>query len=295
MSKTMAAFYEDPPYLEAWNRIQRQIDSMTQPLLNVQQNYAALTRNLSAVLDSPAIRDINRMRKVFDSPSLSALYRTQEIIEKIDTSGMTAALRQYQATIDAFMPKNFQTQLSMRLEEWSRVISKVIPCQIEPLTEERIAELTRLSSLAEEYTRDFGDEPGILSKGEQELVAGEVEEILHSGKNWDQRFAERIKVLSQAHPSIVWALVYVFLPILISIIANMVWSAIGQALSPANVYEEPNSSSQIVYHIELNQNIVVVGDVPYYYEVEIQDESSGCCYTGYVSKRSISLMESEEK
>ena len=295
MSKTMAAFYEDPPYLEAWNRIQRQIDSMTQPLLNIQQNYAALTRNLSAVLDSPAIQNINRMCKAFDCQSMSALYRTQEIIEKIDTSGMMAALRQYQATIDSFMPKDFQTQLSMRLEEWSRVVTKVIPCQIEPLTEARIAELTRLSSLAEEYTRDFRDESGILSEGEQELVAGEVEEILHSGKNWDQRFAERMKILSQTHPSIVWVLVYVFLPFLISIIANIASSAIGQALSPANIYEEPHSSSQVVYHIELKERVVVIGDAPYYYEVEIHDESSGNCYTGYVSKRSISLMESEEK
>lgn len=295
MSKTIAAFCEGPPYLETLNRIQRQIDSMTRPLLDVQQNYAALTKNLSAVLDSPAIRDINRMCKVFDSQAMSALYRTQETMEKIDTFGIAAALQQYQATIDTFWPKDFHAQFSMQLEEWSRVMTKVVPCQIEPLTEARIAELTRLSSLAEEYTRDFANEPGILSEEEQELVAGEVGEILHSGKNWDQRFAERMKILSQTHPSIVWVLVYVFLPILISIIANMAWSAIGQALSPANVYEEPNSSSQIVYHIELNQNVVVVGDVPYYYEVEVQDESSGCCYAGYVSKRSISLMESDEK
>ena len=100
---------------------------------------------------------------------------------------------------------------------------------------------------------------------------------------------------SQTNPLIAWVLTNVFLPILIGIVVNMVWSTIGRTLSPANVYEEPNSSSQIVYHIELNPNVVVVGDVPYYYEVEIQDESSGCCYAGYVSKWSISLMESEEK
>lgn len=87
---------------------------------------------------------------------------------------------------------------------------------------------------------------------------------------------------------------YVFLPILIGIIANIAASAIGQALSLANVYEEPHSSSQVVYHIELNQN-VVVGDAPYYYKVEIQDKSSGQLHTGYVSKRPISLIESEEK
>ena len=78
----------------------------------------------------------------------------------------------------------------------------------------------------------------------------------------------------------------VFLPILIGIFVNIAWSAIGRTLSPVNVYEEPNSSSQIVYHIKLNQNIVVVGDIPYYYEIEIQDELSGCCYARYVSKRS---------
>lgn len=44
MSKTMAAFYESPPYLEMLNRIQRQIDLMTRPLLDTQQDYAALTK-----------------------------------------------------------------------------------------------------------------------------------------------------------------------------------------------------------------------------------------------------------
>ena len=67
MSKTMAAFYEGPPYLEMLNRIQWQIDLMTRPLLDMQQNYAALTKNLSAALDSPAIRDINKISSAFDS------------------------------------------------------------------------------------------------------------------------------------------------------------------------------------------------------------------------------------
>lgn len=117
-------------------------------------------------------------------------------------------------------------------------------------------------------------------------------EFVHQGYNMDHN---QIHHQSQTHTLIAWVLTNVFLLILIGIIVNMVWSTIGRTLSPANAYEEPNSSSQIVYHIELNQNVVVVGDVPYYYEVEIQDESSGCRYAGYISKRFISLMESEEK
>lgn len=118
-------------------------------------------------------------------------------------------------------------------------------------------------------------------------------EFVHQGYNMDHN---QIHHQSQTHTLIAWVLTNVFLPILIGIIVNMVWSTIGRTLSPANAYnayEESNSSSQIVYHIELNQN-VVVGDVPYYYEVEIQDESSGCRYTGYVSKRSICLTENDD-
>lgn len=296
MSKTMAAFYEVPPYLETLNRIQRQIDSMTRPLLDVQQNYAALTKTISSVLDSPAIRDINKISSTFDSQTMAAIYRTQEIVSKIDMSGMVSALRQFQTAIDAVAPMGLQVQLGERLQEWSRVMSNGIPYQIEPLTEERVAELTRLTSLAEEYTiGEVAEEASVLSEDEQRIVVSEVEDILLSGKNWEQCFAEQIKSFSQTHPVIAWVLEKIFFAILIGIITNIAYSAIGQALFPANVYEEPHSSSQVVFHIQMNQNVIVVGDAPYYYEVEIHDESSGHCYTGYVSKRSISLIESEEK
>lgn len=296
MAKTMAAFYELPPWYEKMNRLQQQMDSLTRPLLGFQADYVALTKTISSVLDLPAIRDINRISKAFDSQAMSAIYRTQEIASKIDTSGIVSAFRQYQASMDAIAPMGLQVQIGERLQEWSRVMSNGIPHQIEPLTEVRVAELTRLSSLAEEYTiGDIEEEARVLSEDEQKIVVSEVEDILLSGNNWEQRFTEQIKSFSQTHPVIAWVLEKIFFAILIGIITNMAYSAIGQALSPANVYDEPHSSSQVVYHIELNQNVIVVGDVPYYYEVEIKDESTGRCYTGYVSKRSISLMQSEEE
>jgi len=294
MAKTMAAFYELPPWVEKMNQLQRQMDSLTRPLLELQPDYTALTKTISSVLDSPAVRDFNKMSRIFDNQSMAAIYRTQEIMAKMDTSGMTAALRQYQAVMDAIAPKDLQVQLSERLQEWSRIMSKVT-YQIEPLTEARVAELARLSSLSEKYTTaDITEEAQALSEDEQKLVAAEVESILLSGKNWEQRFAEQIKSFSQTHPVIAWVLEKIFFAILISIAANIVSSAIGQALFPAKVYEEPCPSSQVIYHIELNQNVIVVGEVPYYYEVVINDESSEGCYTGYVSKRSIRLTENED-
>ena len=120
-----------------------------------------------------------------------------------------------------------------------------------------------------------------------------LENTSFTGKNRKQGFAERIIVLSKTHPVIAWILNKVFLTILVSIITNMTCSAIGQVLSQTNAYEKPHASSPAVYHVEVKQNVIVVGDALYYYEVETQDESTGCCYTGYVSKRSVSLMESK--
>lgn len=131
MTKTMAAFYELPPWFEKLNQLQRQMNLLTRPLMEMQANYATLTKTITAVFDSPAIRDLNKVIRVFDSQSMAAIYRTQEIISKMDTSGITSALQQYQTVMDAIFPMDMQTQLSERLQEWSRIMSKAI-CQIKP-------------------------------------------------------------------------------------------------------------------------------------------------------------------
>ena len=92
MAKTVAAFYELPPWVEKMNQLQRQMDSLMRPLGEFQTDYAALTKTVAAALDSPAIRDLNRISRVFDSQSMAAIYRTQEIVAKMDTSGIAAAL-----------------------------------------------------------------------------------------------------------------------------------------------------------------------------------------------------------
>lgn len=296
MAKSTVPFNELLPWYEATNRFQSQIDSLLLPFSGLQSDYAALTKPLSSVLDPLAIHDINRILSTFDSQSMTAIWHTQDLVSKIDMPGMASALRQFQTAIGTVAPMGLQVQIGGQLQEFSHIISNSIPDHIKPLTEARVAELNRLTSLAKEYTiGKAAEEPPILSEDDQRIVVAEVEDVLLSGKNWEQCFAEKIKNFSQTHPVIAWVLEKIFLAILLGIITNMVSPAIGQALFPANVYEEPRSSSPIVCRIELNQNVVVVGDVPYFYEVEIQNESAEHRYIGYVSKRSISLMESERE
>lgn len=296
MAKSMTPFNELLPWYEATNRFPSQIDSLLLPFSGLQSDYAALTKPLSSVLGPLAIHDINTIFSTFDSQSMTAIWHTQDFVSKIDMPGMVSALRQFQTAIGTVAPMGLQVQIGGQLQECSHIISNSIPDHIKPLTEARVAELNRLTSLAKEYAiGKAAEEPPILSEDDQRIVVAEVEDVLLSGKNWEQCFAEKIKNFSQTHPVIAWVLEKIFLAILLGIITNMVSSAIGQALFPANVYEEPRSSSPIVCRIELNQNVVIVGDVPYFYEVEIQNESPEHRYIGYVSKRSISLMESERE
>ena len=50
MAKTMAAFYELPPWFERMNQLQRQMDLLTQPLLKLQTDYTALGKTITAAL-----------------------------------------------------------------------------------------------------------------------------------------------------------------------------------------------------------------------------------------------------
>lgn len=45
MAKTVAAFYELPPWVEKMNQLQRQMDSLTRPLGEFQTDYAGIDKN----------------------------------------------------------------------------------------------------------------------------------------------------------------------------------------------------------------------------------------------------------
>ena len=84
----------------------------------------------------------------------------------------------------------------------------------------------------------------------------------------------------------------IILEIIVGVIIGVILNAIGQAKSPANVYEEPKVTAPIIYHIEQHQTVIIVDDSPrYYYVVEAKGEDDEHVKRGYVSKRSIRITE----
>lgn len=70
------------------------------------------------------------------------------------------------------------------------------------------------------------------------------------------------------------------------------WQA--RSTKDSRVYEEPVSTSSVVYNITVENNITVIGDVPYYYEVEFINPETGELVTGYIYKGNIIAKEQDE-
>lgn len=70
---------------------------------------------------------------------------------------------------------------------------------------------------------------------------------------------------------------------------------VALANKDAKVYEEPSASSSVVYNIAIEQNITVIGDAKYYYEVEIPDPVTGESVIGYVYKGNLTVRGEKEE
>jgi hypothetical protein len=55
----------------------------------------------------------------------------------------------------------------------------------------------------------------------------------------------------------------------------------------SNVYEEPRASSSVVINVNVENEIIIIDSVPYYYQVVYTDPETGAEYTGYVSKKNV--------
>ena len=60
------------------------------------------------------------------------------------------------------------------------------------------------------------------------------------------------------------------------------------------MYEEPTSTSNVVNNISVEQNVTIIGDAPYFYEVEFVDPETGETVTGYIYKGNLVINDQKE-
>lgn len=284
MAKLASAF-EDPLGIDTLRGFQRKMEEICAPFLMKQlKERNLLTQQLSRNKEAYA----SLYPTVLSSVSAAVqIWRTtwQDNITNMPTLG---------SAFESNMPQylELQAQLSSSLLKMSAINTAV----------ERERTITQVCTLVGHLTSVVGadevdsiDLPSELSAEDKQLLADEVSLVSAPEKNWEQRLMERITKLKETHPVLALILSQMILPLLVGILGSLLATAIGQANTPAKVYEKPNAASPIIYHLKPLQQVKVVGEQPYYFQIELPDNDTGETIIGFVSKRSLKVADTEEE
>ena len=111
-------------------------------------------------------------------------------------------------------------------------------------------------------------------------VLSNPEELQSASQSKYLQWKERNPGFAAFFIEILWPFLLVILPLLASI-----WTA--RPVKDTQVYEEPTSTSNVVYNVTVENNITVIGDAPYFYKVEFPDPETGELVTGYIYKANL--------
>lgn len=127
-------------------------------------------------------------------------------------------------------------------------------------------------------------------------ICEELNESVHdtlvakdSQKNIEQRYGE----WKEKHPLLA-DLYLQIISFILGIITGIITSWIPATTTKnSNVYELPASTSNIIINVDINQNITIVNEVPYYYEVIYTDPETGEEKRGYIYKPNVAIPQQE--
>lgn len=207
--------------------------------------------------------------------SLAAMAQSVLAATKVDTINLAASALELIDTSTFEALRNAASMAALAKADWSW-LSEVYVEEAE--TKEEIsapATTVVTDEIREEMAEDIKQ---IVSDPEAMSVASKSKYL-----EWKAR-----------NPGLAAFFIEILLPILL-LFADWgftCWQA--RATTDAHVYEEPVATSNVVYNITVDNNVTVIGDVPYYYEVEFVDPETGEPMIGYVYKGNLVADESEE-
>lgn len=249
-------------------------------------------QTVTSLGNSPILQDVNRLAALYNTPVNQSIQKILGLIGKLDLPRTPPPQRWDIPSMMFDYGQNIPQYMAALNNPLYNIWSER-PAANKILLADREEKLAHFAVLAEEVGGESLQEPSTPTEEDCQAAAEEVKAILASGGNWEQRFMDSIRSFSKTHPVVAWILEKVFLVILLEVIINLSSSGIGQLVRPARLYEEPSALSPVIYQIEPEQSVIVVGDVPYYYAAQIKDPQTGEIVSGYVSKRSVRLYEGD--
>lgn len=281
MAKVSTFAFDDSGF--EWLRdMQRQINEL---------KLGALGTMLAEVQQS-----VSWASKLDYTPMASALGDMGKYLALWKSDEMTEALLSAQKMAEVIAPLTGQFVYQQKL------LSSLIPDIGSALTEalkyswdEQIAdggEVTIPSFLVAFDENELPDqiedaEMPVLSDADQRQLAADIQNALSDKPNWHQRIKAMIDAWSKRNPRASKFIWFLLTSMLWTYLFQPAFDCVVQVIKTAVIREEPSATSEVIGLVEQEQCVVVLGEAPYYYYVEVEGESSDEPMQGYVSKRSV--------
>ena len=123
-------------------------------------------------------------------------------------------------------------------------------------------------------------------------IAADIAEVIAEPETMQitskKKFMEWVKE-SPEHALAFLTTLLVFIQTICMVVST--WQA--RPVKDSQVYQEPVSSSNVVYNLTVENTVTVIGNVPYYYEVEFINPETGESIIGYVYKGNLATEKTE--
>lgn len=207
---------------------------------------------------------VETMKAVYPTLKIDLPNVTQSILSQIDTSTI-AALRE-SASMAALAKADWSWLSEVHTEE-------------EEYEDESVLDSVTESSITPEIRAE---------------IAADITQVLSNPETMHIDSQSKYLQWKERNPGFAAFFIEILLPILL-LIADWGFSSWqARTVKDSHIYEEPTSASSIVYNVTVENNVTVVGDVPYYYEVEFVNQETGELVTGYIYKGNIEAEEPDE-
>ena len=151
-----------------------------------------------------------------------------------------------------------------------------------------------LAMSAEFILQDFGlDDVApekIYAADEHDEVVETIIEIISQPDNWQKKLVAAINKYKDYNPALAWLFIKIITALCI-ITCNVAGNILAETNTHAQIRETPEANAQIIQNIETNTPVFVIGNVPYYYEIEFQNMETGEYLSGWITKRSVNVIE----
>lgn len=139
---------------------------------------------------------------------------------------------------------------------------------------------------------DLSVDTAELTEEESAQLAAELSEAVEDHQNWQQRLMAILQSWKTRNP-LVAGIVQL---IVTTVISQLIWQSLcwgAATLKDSILREEPNSKAAVICQIKQGETVTVVGDTPYYYLVKFDDPDTDEHHSGYISKKSVRLTQSD--